>query len=45
VREKTDPIDLELPSGKVFRVREILATDGNTYNVIEASDLFALGCC
>lgn len=42
VREKTDLIDLELPSGKVFRVREILATDGNTYNVIEASDLFAL---
>lgn len=33
---------LELPSGKDFRVRDILASDGNTYSVIEASDWFSL---
>jgi hypothetical protein len=30
------------PSGKEFRVIDILASDGNTYSVIEASDLFSL---
>ncbi|MEO0374162.1 MAG: hypothetical protein AAF329_05930, partial [Cyanobacteria bacterium P01_A01_bin.17] len=29
---------LKLPSGKLFRVSEIEANDGNTYRVIEASD-------
>lgn len=42
VREKPDGSELELPSGKAFRVREILAVDGNTYNVIEASDWFSI---
>lgn len=40
VRDKTGVNLLELPSGKVFRVREISGTDGNFYNVIEASDWF-----
>lgn len=29
---------LKLPSGKLFRVIQILANDGNTYQVIEAAD-------
>jgi hypothetical protein len=33
---------LKLPSGKEFRVFEIGGVDGNTYNVVEASDWFAL---
>jgi hypothetical protein len=33
---------LKLPSGKLFRVADILASDGNLYSVIEASDLFSL---
>jgi hypothetical protein len=33
---------LKPPSGKLFRVTDILASDGNTYSVIEASDLFSL---
>jgi hypothetical protein len=33
---------LELPSKKTFRVLDILAVDGNTYSVVEASDWFAI---
>lgn len=33
---------LKPASGKLFRVTDILASDGNTYSVIEASDLFSL---
>jgi hypothetical protein len=33
---------LKPPSGKLFRVTDILASHGNTYSVIEASDLFSL---
>ena len=33
---------LKLPSSKLLRVTDILATDGNTYSVIEASDWFEL---
>jgi hypothetical protein len=42
VREKPEGEELELPSGKVFRVREILGVDGNSYKVVEAADWFAL---
>lgn len=38
VRDISGNITLELPSSKTFRVREIIADDGNTYNVIEASE-------
>jgi hypothetical protein len=33
---------MKLPSGKQFRVLDILATNGNTYSVVEASDWFAM---
>lgn len=33
---------LELPSGKTFKVLDILADDKNTYSVVEASDWFAI---
>lgn len=33
---------LKLPSGKILRVTDILANDGNTYKVVEASDWFVL---
>ena len=33
---------LKLPSGKSFRVIDILSSDGNTYSVVEASDWFAV---
>lgn len=33
---------IELPSGKTFRVLDILADDGNTYSTVEASDWFAI---
>lgn len=33
---------LELPSGKCFRVLDIMTSDGDVYSVIEASDWFAL---
>ena len=36
VREIEGEISLELPSGKVLRVREILGSDGNHYSIIEA---------
>jgi hypothetical protein len=42
VREKPDGEELELPSGKTFRVREIAGVDGNNYKVVEASDWFAI---
>jgi len=42
VRESEDLALLQLPSGKGFRVRDILGSDGNDYRVIEASDWFAL---
>lgn len=42
VRESGGIETVELPSGKTLGVREILASDGNTYKVIEASDWFAL---
>jgi hypothetical protein len=42
VRDSEGEISLELPSGKVLRVRDILGSDGNSYSVIEASDWFTL---
>jgi hypothetical protein len=42
VREINGESSLELPSGKTLRVREILGTDNNPYNVIEATDWFEL---
>jgi hypothetical protein len=33
---------LQPPSGKTFRVIDILAVDGNTYSVVEASDWFSI---
>lgn len=42
VRGSGNETDLELPSGKLLRVRDILANDGNNYNVVEASDWFVL---
>lgn len=33
---------LQAPSGKTFRVLDILASDNNTYSVVEASDWFVL---
>jgi hypothetical protein len=42
VRELVDEKCLEAPSGKSLRVRDILASDGNEYSVIEASDWFSL---
>jgi hypothetical protein len=33
---------LKVPSGKSFRVIDILASDNNTYSVVEASDWFAI---
>lgn len=38
VRGSSDGKALILPSGKAFRVRDIKASDGNTYSVVEASD-------
>lgn len=42
VRDSEPEKSLSLPSGKVLRVRDIAASDGNTYSVIEASDWFSL---
>lgn len=42
VIEKDGDKYLKPPSAKEFRVIDILASDGNTYSVIEASDLFSL---
>ena len=42
VRESDGGKSLELPSGKGFRVRDIAASDGNTYSVVEASDWFSI---
>jgi len=37
-----DSKELKPPSGKSFRVIDIVASDNNTYSVVEASDLFSL---
>lgn len=42
VRDSDDQKLVELPSGKALRVRDIVASDGNTYSVVEASDWFTL---
>ena len=42
VREINGESNLELPSGRTLRVREILGSDNNQYNVIEATDWFEL---
>lgn len=42
VIDKSGDKFLKPPSSKEFRVIDILASDGNTYSVIEASDLFSL---
>jgi hypothetical protein len=42
VLDKTGEKCLELPSGKSFRVLEVLTDDGNEYSVIEVSDWFSL---
>jgi hypothetical protein len=42
VREISNVTSLELPSGKLLGVREILGSDKNNYSVIEASDWFTL---
>lgn len=42
VREKEGFNELELPSGKCLRVRDIFGLDGNLYRTIEASDWFSL---
>lgn len=42
VREDGVSIALKTTSGKVFRVRELLGTDGNNYRVLEVSEWFEL---
>ncbi len=42
VRDRSGFQELELPSGKLFRVRDITGSDGNEYKVVEASDWFAI---
>jgi len=42
VIEKDGVKSLQPPSGKDFRVIDILASDGNTYSVVEASDWFSI---
>lgn len=42
VIEKDGNKALKTPSGKDFRVIDILAVDGNTYSVVEASDWFSI---
>lgn len=42
VRESGIEKALYTPSGKPFGVRDIQASDGNTYSVVEASDWFAI---
>lgn len=42
VHRETESEWLKLPSGKLFRYIEIPASDGKTYNVVEASDWFEL---
>jgi len=42
VIEKDGVKALQPPSGKEFKVIDILADDGNTYSVVEASDWFVL---
>lgn len=40
VTDSSDVVCLKLPSGKTFRVTEILGSDNNNYKVVEASDWF-----
>jgi hypothetical protein len=42
VREIEGVNSLELPSGKLLKVRDIFGIDGNLYRTVEASDWFAL---
>lgn len=42
VVEIKDQMLLKVPSGKLFRVVEILGSDGNSYTVIEAADWMSL---
>jgi len=42
VIEKDGSKALKPPPGKDFRVIDILAADGNTYSVVEASDWFSI---
>lgn len=42
VIESEESKALKPPSGKDYRVIDILAVDGNTYSVVEASDWFAI---
>ena len=42
VRDSDDKVSLQLPSGKVLKVRDILGSDGNNYRVVEASDWFVM---
>lgn len=42
VLDKTLDRYLKLPSGKAFRVLDIQGSDGNLYNVVEASDWLAI---
>lgn len=42
VNRESEEKELRLPSGKVFRYIEITGEDGKPYNVVEASDWFAL---
>lgn len=42
VLESEGEKQLQLPSGRTFRVLDIPASDGNTYSVVEASDWFAI---
>jgi hypothetical protein len=42
VREDDGQITLKTNSGKIFRVHELLGSDGNTYRVLEVSDWLEL---
>jgi hypothetical protein len=42
VLDSTPDKTMELPSGKTFRVLDILSDDGNLYSVVEVSDWFAI---
>lgn len=42
VRESDGVKSLQLPSGMALRVLDILASDGNTYSVVEASEWFSV---
>lgn len=42
VLESDQEKSIKLPSGKLFRVLEIVGEDNNTYSVVEASDWFSI---